>query len=73
MKTVAALLLVGMLILWAELPTGSAWSCPHVRVTCAIPNPPNQCYTDRQCPRYKKCCQSSCGRKCISLLLAFPV
>ncbi|NXS54440.1 ELAF protein, partial [Brachypteracias leptosomus] len=66
MKSVAALLLVGMLLLWTELPTGSAWSCPHVRVTCAIPNPPNQCYTHRECPRSKKCCQTFCGRRCIS-------
>ncbi|NXN22856.1 ELAF protein, partial [Nycticryphes semicollaris] len=73
MKSVAALLLVGMLILWTELPTGTAWSCPHVRVTCAIPNPPNQCYTDQQCPRNKKCCQSFCGRRCISPLFALPI
>ncbi|NXY91128.1 ELAF protein, partial [Alcedo cyanopectus] len=56
MKSVAALLLVGMLILLTELPAGSAWSCPNVRITCAIPNPPNRCYTDLQCPRLKKCC-----------------
>uniref|UniRef100_A0A8C0U6Z8 WAP domain-containing protein n=1 Tax=Cyanistes caeruleus TaxID=156563 RepID=A0A8C0U6Z8_CYACU len=66
MKTVAALLLVGMLILWAELPTGrrypgmryGAWSCPPVRFTCALHNPRNQCLLDRHCPRGKKCCQS---------------
>ncbi|NXT58714.1 ELAF protein, partial [Pluvianellus socialis] len=73
MKAVAALLLVGMLILWTELPTGSAWSCPPVRVTCAIPNPPNRCYSDRQCPRHKKCCQSSCGTRCLSRLRALPI
>ncbi|KAM6378298.1 caltrin-like protein 2 [Pluvialis apricaria] len=73
MKSVAALLLVGMLILWTELPTGSTWSCPPVRFTCAMLNPPNQCYTDRQCPRYKKCCPSFCGRKCISRPPALPV
>ncbi|NXW89004.1 ELAF protein, partial [Alopecoenas beccarii] len=66
MKTVAALLLVGMLIVWTELPTGSAWSCPPVRVTCARPNPPNRCYSSQQCPPNHKCCQSSCGRRCIS-------
>ncbi|NXO58404.1 ELAF protein, partial [Aramus guarauna] len=44
---------------------GSAWSCPPVRIICAMHNPPNQCYTDRQCPRYKKCCSTACGRKCI--------
>ncbi|NXC22193.1 ELAF protein, partial [Corythaeola cristata] len=66
MKSLAALLLVGMLILWAELPTGSAWSCPPVRITCTLANPPNWCYTNRQCPRHKRCCQTFCGRKCIS-------
>ncbi|XP_009968178.2 caltrin-like protein 2 [Tyto alba] len=66
MKSVAALLLVGMLILWTELPTGSAWSCPPVRFTCAMANPPNRCSSDWHCPRNKKCCQTFCGRKCIS-------
>uniref|UniRef100_A0A8B9Z0Z0 WAP domain-containing protein n=1 Tax=Buteo japonicus TaxID=224669 RepID=A0A8B9Z0Z0_9AVES len=43
-----------------------AWSCPPVHITCAMVNPPNRCYTDRHCPRYKKCCPTFCGRKCIS-------
>ncbi|XP_009324983.1 PREDICTED: caltrin-like protein 2 [Pygoscelis adeliae] len=73
MKLVATLLLVGMLILWTELPTGSAWSCPRVHIVCAVFNPPNQCYTDRQCPRYKKCCPTFCGRKCISRPPSLPV
>ncbi|NXN41450.1 ELAF protein, partial [Rhinoptilus africanus] len=75
MKLVAALLMVGMLILWTEIPplAGSAWSCPPVRVTCAMLNPPNKCYNDRQCPRYKKCCPSFCGRRCLSCRLALPV
>ncbi|NXU55783.1 ELAF protein, partial [Turnix velox] len=66
MKSVAALLLMGMLIFWTELPTGSAWSCPPVRITCAIPNPPNACYSDHQCPEFQKCCPSYCGRRCRS-------
>ncbi|NWU61493.1 WFC6A protein, partial [Pterocles burchelli] len=66
MKSVAALLLVGMLLLWIELPEGSAWSCPPVRVTCAIPDPPNQCYHGRLCPPHQKCCLSSCGTRCLS-------
>lgn len=51
-----------------QLPplAGSAWSCPPVHITCAMVNPPNRCYTDRHCPRYKKCCPTFCGRKCIS-------
>ncbi|NXC23484.1 ELAF protein, partial [Xiphorhynchus elegans] len=73
MKTVTALLLVGMLILWAELPTGSAWSCPPVRFTCAMYNPPNRCLTDRQCPLFKKCCPTFCGRKCISKPSRIPL
>ncbi|NXO14599.1 ELAF protein, partial [Oriolus oriolus] len=66
MKTAAALLLAGMLILWVDLPTGSAWSCPIVRLTCALHNPRHQCFTDSHCPRRKKCCRSFCGRRCIS-------
>ncbi|KAM7090746.1 caltrin-like protein 2 [Ciconia maguari] len=73
MKSVAALLLVGMLLLWTELPTGSAWSCPPVRFTCAMLNPPNRCYIDQQCPRFKKCCNTFCGRRCISPPSALPV
>uniref|UniRef100_A0A8C5IFS7 WAP domain-containing protein n=1 Tax=Junco hyemalis TaxID=40217 RepID=A0A8C5IFS7_JUNHY len=44
----------------------SAWSCPPVRFTCALHNPPNQCFVDRHCPRGKRCCRTFCGRKCIS-------
>ncbi|NWI58866.1 ELAF protein, partial [Calyptomena viridis] len=73
MKSMAALLLVGMLILWAELPTGSAWSCPPVHITCAMHNPPNHCRTDRNCPLFKKCCPSFCGRRCLSKPPRIPV
>ncbi|XP_009934923.2 caltrin-like protein 2 [Opisthocomus hoazin] len=73
MKSVAALLLVGMLILWTELPTGSAWSCPPVRITCMMVNPPNKCNTDQDCPRHTKCCRSYCGRRCISRPSSIPV
>uniref|UniRef100_A0A8C3R1K2 WAP domain-containing protein n=1 Tax=Cyanoderma ruficeps TaxID=181631 RepID=A0A8C3R1K2_9PASS len=71
MKAVAALLLVGMLILWAELKpvpplAGSAWSCPPVRFTCGRPNPPNACGSDLDCPRGKKCCRTFCGTRCLS-------
>ncbi|XP_017929381.1 caltrin-like protein 2 [Manacus vitellinus] len=65
MRSVAALVLVGMLILWAELPTGSAWSCPPVRIVCAMHNPPNQCNSNWDCPMFRKCCPTYCGRKCI--------
>ncbi|XP_051489072.1 elafin-like [Apus apus] len=73
MKSVAALLLVGMLLLWTELPTGSSWSCPPVRITCAMLNPPNRCFSDRQCPRFHKCCQSFCGRRCFSPRSSIPI
>ncbi|NXX80423.1 ELAF protein, partial [Urocolius indicus] len=69
MKPVAALLLLGLLVLWTELPTGSAWSCPPVRITCAMHNPPNQCQADWQCPRWQRCCPTFCGRKCRPRLL----
>uniref|UniRef100_A0A8C2UCS5 WAP domain-containing protein n=1 Tax=Coturnix japonica TaxID=93934 RepID=A0A8C2UCS5_COTJA len=44
-------------------PAGTAWSCPEVRITCAMANPRNDCYSDRHCPRSKKCCQTFCGRR----------
>ncbi|NXG35897.1 ELAF protein, partial [Dromaius novaehollandiae] len=72
MKSVAALLLVGMLILWTDLPAGNAWNCPVVLITCAMANPPNRCYIDQQCPRSKKCCDTFCGRKCISRPSSIP-
>ncbi|NXA34369.1 ELAF protein, partial [Eudromia elegans] len=72
MKPVAALILVGMLLLWTELPAGDAWSCPRVRTTCMLPRPPNQCLVDRHCPRFKKCCRTFCGRKCVSRRPAIP-
>ncbi|KAM8995640.1 caltrin-like protein 2 [Ara ararauna] len=73
MKSVAALLLVGMLILWTELPAGSAWSCPPVHYRCMMLNPPNRCNSDWQCPRSKKCCETFCGRKCLSHPLLPPL
>ncbi|XP_030358388.1 caltrin-like protein 2 [Strigops habroptila] len=72
MKSVAALLLVGMLILGTELPAGSAWSCPPVRYRCMMQNPPNACYADWHCPRRKKCCPSFCGRRCLSRSSSLP-
>uniref|UniRef100_A0A8C6ZNN8 WAP domain-containing protein n=1 Tax=Nothoprocta perdicaria TaxID=30464 RepID=A0A8C6ZNN8_NOTPE len=45
---------------------GSAWSCPKVQITCAMVNPPNHCFMDQHCPRFKKCCPTFCGRRCIS-------
>ncbi|NXR54557.1 ELAF protein, partial [Hippolais icterina] len=63
-------------LVWSEPvppPAGSAWSCPPVRFTCALHNPPNKCFVDRHCPRGKKCCRTFCGRKCISKPPAIPV
>uniref|UniRef100_A0A663N4I9 WAP domain-containing protein n=1 Tax=Athene cunicularia TaxID=194338 RepID=A0A663N4I9_ATHCN len=51
----------------------SAWSCPHVQITCAMLNPPNKCYTNWQCPRGQKCCPSFCGRRCISRPPSIPI
>ncbi|NWH83062.1 ELAF protein, partial [Piaya cayana] len=51
----------------------SAWSCPPVRIICALHNPPNQCFLDRHCPRGKKCCRTFCGRKCLSRPPSIPV
>ncbi|XP_025897979.1 elafin [Nothoprocta perdicaria] len=73
MKPVAAVLLAGLLILWTELPAGSAWSCPKVQITCAMVNPPNHCFMDQHCPRFKKCCPTFCGRRCISRPPAIPI
>lgn len=57
----------------APPPAGSAWSCPRVTITCALHNPRNQCLVDWHCPRGKKCCQSFCGRKCLSKPSAVPI
>lgn len=54
-------------------PAGTAWSCPEVRFTCALANPRNDCYTDRHCPRFKKCCKTFCGRRCIARPPTIPL
>uniref|UniRef100_A0A8C3HZS6 Secretory leukocyte peptidase inhibitor n=1 Tax=Chrysemys picta bellii TaxID=8478 RepID=A0A8C3HZS6_CHRPI len=44
-------------------------TCPVVTVRCRMINPPNRCNSDHQCPGFKKCCETFCGRPC-SLLKA---
>ncbi|XP_074867747.1 antileukoproteinase-like [Carettochelys insculpta] len=68
MKSVGVFLLLGLVFLWAELPptAGKAGTCPVVRYRCALPNPPDSCFSDYQCPGFKKCCESSCGRRCVT-------
>ncbi|NWI21866.1 ELAF protein, partial [Crypturellus soui] len=67
---------LGTKLAWSKQPlplAGTAWSCPPVRITCAMANPPNACYTDQHCPRLQKCCPSFCGRRCRSRPPAIPI
>uniref|UniRef100_A0A8C4W5T1 WAP domain-containing protein n=1 Tax=Gopherus evgoodei TaxID=1825980 RepID=A0A8C4W5T1_9SAUR len=41
-------------------PRRKPGTCPVV--TCAMYNPPNRCHSDYQCPGFKKCCETFCGR-----------
>ncbi|XP_003787678.1 elafin [Otolemur garnettii] len=40
-------------------------SCPNILIRCAMLNPPNHCLSDTQCPGTKKCCEGSCGKRCM--------
>uniref|UniRef100_A0A8C3HXU3 Secretory leukocyte peptidase inhibitor n=1 Tax=Chrysemys picta bellii TaxID=8478 RepID=A0A8C3HXU3_CHRPI len=40
-------------------------TCPVVTVRCRMINPPNRCNSDHQCPGFKKCCETFCGRACV--------
>uniref|UniRef100_A0A452H9C1 WAP domain-containing protein n=1 Tax=Gopherus agassizii TaxID=38772 RepID=A0A452H9C1_9SAUR len=45
--------------------TGKPGTCPDVTFKCAMYNPPNRCHSDYQCPGFKKCCETFCGRACV--------
>ncbi|XP_040837014.1 antileukoproteinase-like isoform X3 [Ochotona curzoniae] len=47
-----------------------AGKCPVVELECLMLNPPNQCETDSQCDGNLKCCKGSCGKACLSPVLA---
>uniref|UniRef100_A0A8C9AUT3 Eppin n=1 Tax=Prolemur simus TaxID=1328070 RepID=A0A8C9AUT3_PROSS len=40
--------------------------CPRVKEQCEFKER-DLCTSDRQCPDRKKCCLSSCGRKCLDV------
>ncbi|XP_061486291.1 porwaprin-c-like isoform X2 [Rhineura floridana] len=71
MKTLSSLLLLGILILWAELPPAvleeksvRPGNCPYDPVRCKGPEP-NECERDIDCPISKKCCQYFCALRCV--------
>lgn len=41
-------------------------TCPRVRVKCEVEER-NECTRHRQCPKKKRCCLFSCGKKCMDL------
>uniref|UniRef100_A0A8D0HNW0 WAP domain-containing protein n=1 Tax=Sphenodon punctatus TaxID=8508 RepID=A0A8D0HNW0_SPHPU len=68
------LLLVGLLILWAELP---ALSAQDGQGKCPAPPADSKglcsqfCSTDRDCPGSERCCSNGCGRECIRTIFVF--
>ncbi|XP_077688340.1 caltrin-like protein 2 isoform X5 [Eretmochelys imbricata] len=78
MKSLGVFFLVGVLTLWMappsrsgtilpvqKIPRGKPDTCPYVIFKCAMYNPPDRCQSDRQCPRFKKCCETFCGKDCV--------
>ncbi|XP_053901501.1 WAP four-disulfide core domain protein 2-like [Malaclemys terrapin pileata] len=68
-KSSSIVLLVGLLALWAELPSASGQNitkkegvCPDTVVEAA--NCTEQCQADSDCEENLKCCQTSCGWSC---------
>ncbi|XP_030389268.1 antileukoproteinase-like [Gopherus evgoodei] len=55
-----------------QIPREKPGTCPVVTVWCLKLNPPDSCYHDHQCPGPKKCCETSCGRRCILLQRGNP-
>ncbi|CAM5152269.1 unnamed protein product, partial [Eretmochelys imbricata] len=65
MTSGAIFLLLGLLALWAQLPSasgGSRGSCPKPlgAELCA-----ELCTSDGSCPEGEKCCSNGCGHQCI--------
>ncbi|XP_062976231.1 waprin-Enh1-like [Elgaria multicarinata webbii] len=72
MKTLTACLLVGLLVLWTELPSTTSntipaaekpGNCPPDPFLCTLPGP-NSCSSDGDCPEKEKCCPFNCGTMC---------
>ncbi|KAL2763658.1 elafin preproprotein, partial [Daubentonia madagascariensis] len=41
-------------------------SCPKNLIRCAMVDPPNECWSDTECPGAKKCCEGFCGKVCVN-------
>ncbi|XP_015273515.1 PREDICTED: antileukoproteinase [Gekko japonicus] len=75
MKTLSAILIVGFLVLWAEMQPTSGITipyglkkpgqCPIPPGRCRMIDPPNYCNYDFDCEGPMKCCLMICGRDCV--------
>ncbi|XP_074868088.1 waprin-Phi1-like [Carettochelys insculpta] len=68
-KSSRALLLLGLLAFWAQLPSASGQNvtkkegvCPSLVLTMA--NCTEECQDDGDCEENLKCCPTGCGRSC---------
>ncbi|CAM5095140.1 unnamed protein product [Natator depressus] len=66
----SGLLLLGLLTLWADLPSASGQLCQVKKGECPAPinkgaaNCDIFCSTDADCPGSERCCSTGCGREC---------
>ncbi|XP_038606625.1 uncharacterized protein LOC119931798 [Tachyglossus aculeatus] len=61
----AVILVLGTLqVFWAQVGSQRPGSCPLNHGLCYRPTQ-NQCETDQECSRGRKCCIFHCGRKCV--------
>ncbi|XP_053099141.1 porwaprin-b-like [Hemicordylus capensis] len=72
MKTLSAFLLVGLLVLWSEMPPASGQPnrgakpgyCPVERCMC-LRIGPRECRNDYSCRGTQKCCFTCCVMRCV--------
>ncbi|XP_062976263.1 porwaprin-b-like [Elgaria multicarinata webbii] len=71
MKMLSSLLLVSVLIIWAELPAAALLkipvkpgTCPRDICRCVPPPQPDRCQNDHSCGGKQKCCYFCCVRSC---------
>ncbi|XP_075756906.1 WAP four-disulfide core domain protein 2 [Pelodiscus sinensis] len=68
-KSSSILLLVGLLALWAQLPSGASQNVTKTEDGCPGPvgkaaNCSEECQADSDCAETLKCCPTTCGWSC---------
>ncbi|KAL8179790.1 UNVERIFIED_CONTAM: hypothetical protein K2H54_072885 [Gekko kuhli] len=73
-RILSVLLLVGLLSIWAGMPTATEANERPGR--CPTPQKPGhcdrKCKEDAHCPAGEKCCSNGCGRECMKVMRVHP-